>query len=309
MKVAAIIINWNSAEDTRKCVESLLMCGEKLQILIVDNGSTDGSREMLAKEFPKIARLDLPRNTGFCGGANAGAARAVSELGVSALFFLNNDAWVERGFLAPLVSELERNANVGSAGPKVYFGGSSARIWSAGGKIRFRENVSELIGYNKTDAQIPGAPFDCNYIPGCALLIRSDLFEALGGFDESYFAYMEDVDLGVRLAQKGYKNRVVPASVVYHKPSSSSGGGYSRARKYANALNSVRFLRANGKMQHWIAFWIFDIILLPFAWLRERFKSGGDARAVAAKWKGIRDGFAGIRLSADRMDLWRVRKP
>ncbi|MFN0207241.1 MAG: glycosyltransferase family 2 protein [Planctomycetota bacterium] len=306
MKVAAIVINWNAAADTRRCVESLLASAEKLQILIVDNGSADGSREILAKEFPKIARLDLPRNTGFCGGANAGARHAIRELGANALLFLNNDAWVERGFLAPLAAELESNTNVGCAGPKVYFGDGSRRIWSAGGKIRFRENVSELIGFNKTDSRIPAEPFDCDYIPGCALLIRSELFQALGGFDESYFAYMEDVDFGVRAARKGYKNRVVPASVVYHQPSSSSGGGYSRARKYANALNSVHFLRTNGKMQHWAAFWIFDIVLLPFAWLRERFKSGGDARAVAAKWKGIRDGFAGIRLSPDRMELWRT---
>lgn len=298
MKVAAIVINWNGAADTRRCVDSLLNSGEKLQIVLVDNGSTDGSREMLAREYTKIERVECESNLGFCGGANAGARRAISQLDPDALFFINNDATVERGFLAPLVAEMERDPSFALAGSKVLLANAPDRIWSLGGKLRFRENISELYGYQKPESAMPGEPFDCDYIPGCALLVRTSLYLKIGGFDERFFAYMEDVDFGLRARAAGARPRAVPASRVYHKPSSSSGGGYSRARKFANALNSVYFLKKHGNVKLWFGFLIFDILGLPFAWLREKLRSGGDAGAVAAKWRGIRAGFAGKRLDA-----------
>ncbi|MBI3819619.1 MAG: glycosyltransferase family 2 protein [Planctomycetes bacterium] len=299
MKVAAIVINWNGAADTRRCLDSLVGCGEKLLIVLVENGSTDGSRDALAKEYPKIDRIEFNENRGFCAAANAGARHAIEQLGADALFFINNDARVERGFLAPLVDELERDSAVGAAGSKVLFDGDSSRVWCCGGMLRFRENVSELTGYGRNESRLPSAPFDCDYIPGCALLVRSELYKKIGGFDESYFAYMEDVDFGVRARSTGARLRAVPASRVLHKPSSSSGGGYSRPRKYANALNSVHFLKKHGNSKLWLAFYIFDVAGLPFAWLRETLKFGrGDAGAVIAKWRGLRDGFRGRRLDA-----------
>jgi hypothetical protein len=270
-------------------------------VVLVDNGSADGSLQILAREFPKIARVELKENRGFCGGANAGANYAIRELGATALFFLNNDAWVDPGFLRPLEEALERDPKTGCTGSRVMWGDGSGRVWCAGGALRLRENVSALIGWNRSPESLPRREYECDYIPGCAMLVRADLFTKLGGFDESYFAYMEDVDFGVRVTREGYKNRVVPDSVVFHRPSSSSGGGYSRARKYANGLNSVKFLRAHGRFLSWCAFWIFDICLLPVAWLREWIR-GGDPGAVRAKWRGIRAGFAGARVTSDALE-------
>lgn len=301
MKVAAIVINWNGLADTRRCIESLLASGEKLQIVLVDNGSVDGSREALAKEYPKMERVDLPRNCGFCGGANAGARHALDQLSADALFFMNNDARANPGFLTPLLDELARDPSVGAAGSLVLFDDGSDRVWCLGGKLRFRENITELNGFGRAISAVPAKPFDCDYLPGCAMLVRADLYKKTGGFDEIFFAYMEDVDFGLRARAAGARLRAVPSSIVYHRPSSSTGGGYSRARKFANGLNSVHFLRRHGNIKLWAGFIIFDILALPVAWLREMLRRGGDPGAVAAKWRGIRAGFAGRRLDSDAL--------
>ena len=305
MKVAAIVINWNGLADTRRCVRSLLDASGSPRVVVVDNGSTDGSGDMLRAEQPAARHIRLEKNLGFCGGANAGAEAAIAE-GADALLFLNNDAWVDPNFLAPLTAELERDPKIGATGSLVLFGDDPTKIWCLGGRIRFRENVSELLGFGAPRDSAPKEPLDCDYLPGCAILVRTPLFRAVGGFDPEYFAYMEDVDFGLRLRGAGARMRAVPASVVYHLPSSSTGGGYSRARKYANAVNSVRFLRRHGTPLRWVAFWVFDVIGLSFAWVRELLRRGGDPGAVCAKGRGILDGLRGAHVSAETFARFRA---
>jgi GT2 family glycosyltransferase len=196
-----------------------------------------------------------------------------------------------------LTAELERDVNVAAAGSLVLLG-DSPRVWCLGGRLRFRENVTELVGYGRPAEGLPREPFDCDYLPGCALLVKTSSFRQVNGFDEDYFAYMEDVDLGLRLREAGFRLRAVPASVAHHRPSSSSGGGYSRARKYANAVNSVRFLRRHGGAASWLAFFCFDVLGLPVAWAREALRTGGDPGAVGAKARGLWDGLHGVKIDA-----------
>lgn len=290
------MINWNGLEDSRRCLRSLASARGPLDVVVVDNGSTDGSGEVLAREFPSLHFVPLTENGGFCAGANAGA-RAADRLGAEAYFFVNNDAWVDPGFLAPLVKTLDGDPRTAAAGSLVLFEGGD-RIWCIGGRIRFRENVSELIRFGSPVSAAPREPFDCDYLPGCAVLVRAEAFRQVGGFDETYFAYMEDVDFGARLREAGHRLRAVPASIAYHRPSSSSGGGYSRARKYANAVNSVRFLRRHGGALRWLAFWLFDVAGLPAAFVREALRKGGDPGGVVDKARGLRDGLRGARVDA-----------
>jgi GT2 family glycosyltransferase len=296
VKVAAVMLNWNGLEDSRRCLRSLEASGAGLDVVVVDNGSTDGSGAALRAEFPRARHVSLTVNGGFCAGSNAGA-REAERLGAEAIFFVNNDAWVEPGFLAPLAAELEGDVKVAAAGSLVLLD-DTRRVWCLGGRLRFRENVTELMGFGRPAEDVPREPFDCDYLPGCALLVKTSCFRQVQGFDEDYFAYMEDVDLGLRLREAGWRLRAVPASVVHHRPSSSSGGGYSRARKYANAVNSVRFLRRHGGAAGWLAFACFDVLGLPLAWAREALRHGGDPGAVAAKAHGLLDGLRGVKVDA-----------
>jgi GT2 family glycosyltransferase len=297
VKVAAVVVNWNGGEATRRCLSSLRDSLEPMDLVVVDNASTDGSVDRLAEEFPQAWILLQAKNLGFCDAVNAGA-RYAERRGADAIFLVNNDAWVDRRFLAPLLAELA-DPTVAAAGPMVLFGDDPARVWCLGGRLRFRENVSALIGFGKPAPSMPQEAFDCDYLPGCALLVRLPLFRQLGGLDSAYFAYMEDVDFGVRLREAGHRLRAVPDSRVYHRPSTSTGGGYSRARKYANALNSVRFLRRHGSRARWAAFVLFDVAGLPLAWAREALRRGGDPAAVAAKARGLLDGLRGGRVTAE----------
>lgn len=304
MRVFAVVLSWNDLESTRRCLRSLRDSRTAVAVVVVDNGSTDGSPAAIAREFPEVELLALPENRGFCGGCNAGAARAL-ERGAEALFFLNNDAWVDPHFLTPLVRELERDATVGAVGSLVLFADDRARVWCLGGRLRFRENVSELGSFGRPASELGSAPIDCDYLPGCALLVRAELFRGLRGFDESYFAYMEDVDFGVRARAAGARLRAVPESKVFHAPSSATGGGYSRGRKYANALNSVRFLRRHGGALRWVAFVVFDVLALPFVWAAAALR-GGDPGAVAAKARGLWDGLRGRQLDGAALARWRA---
>lgn len=297
MKVAAVVVNWNGGDETVRCLESLRASREPVDVVVVDNGSTDGSLERIRATFPEARVVEMRENRGFCDGNNAGAEEALRH-GADAVLVLNNDAWVDPAFLAPLVEELRADPKVGAAGPKILLAQDPSRLWSLGGRVRFGANVSALLGAGTRDARAPAAPFDCDYLPGCALLVRGELYRKLKGFDPEYFAYMEDVDFGMRMREAGFRLRAVPASRVFHRPSSSSGGGYSRARKYANAVNSVRFLRRHGSPARWAAFVLFDVAGLALAWVREALRRGGDPGAVAAKARGVRDGLRGARVTA-----------
>lgn len=302
MTTAVVIVHWNGLADTLRCLASFAAVGGSLDLVVVDNGSTDGSTALLAERAPKFERhrlhiVYLTENTGFAGGANAGAAHAITLAGVDTLFFLNNDAHVAPDFLAPLLEAL-RMPRCGAAGSLVLFDDRRDTVWCCGGTLHFRENVTALAGFGRSRAALHTEPYVTDYIPGCALLVSVDKYQKLGGFDRDYFAYMEDVDFGMRLRSLGLVSIAVPASVVFHRPSSSSGGGYSRARKYANAVNSIRFLRRHGRASNWVAFCLFDVLGLPVAWIRECMRRGGDPAAVVAKARGIADGFRGRRVTA-----------
>ncbi|HKD99767.1 MAG TPA: glycosyltransferase family 2 protein [Planctomycetota bacterium] len=307
MKVAAIVLNWNGGDDTLRCLASLRASRSPIDVVVVDNASTDGSVDRIADAFPEAWILLQAKNKGFCGGVNAGVRYAAEKRGAEAVFLLNNDAWVDPGFLAPLVAELERDPRVGAVGSKVLFADDPDRIWSLGGRLGFTPNVTALVGHGALDRGGPTEPLDAAFVPGCALLARTSLFLEMGGLDADYFAYMEDVDFSLRLRAAGWKLRIVPASRVLHRPSSSTGGGYSRGRKYAMGLNSVRLLRRHGSLATWSALLVFDVAGLPIAWAREALRRGGDPGAVVAKARGMRDGWRGERVTAEAFERFRAR--
>ena len=296
MRIVAVVVNWNGGESNLRCLDSLAEQGEVLErVLFVDNASSDGSRELVARSRPQVEVLDAGANFGYGGGNNLGFARAL-ELGADAVLVVNNDVTFERGAVARLAAALEREPRVGVVGPRVLMSDRPELVWAAGGELTWCQNLTTLRGFGARDGDEWRRELEVDYVAGCALLVRREVLEALGGFDDSYFAYTEDVDFGLRARRAGWSSRIVGSAAAYHAPSSSTGGGYNPRRKYMMGLNSVRFLREWGGVRAWLRFVAYDVLTLPPLLVAGLFR--GQAKAVLAKAWGIVDGLRGKRITA-----------
>ena len=298
--VVAVVLNWNGGEMNLRCLEHLFAAGwPSLRVVFVDNGSTDGSGEAVRARWPGVEYLGLDRNHGFTGGNNRGIHRAL-EMGAEMVLLLNNDVQVDPGFLPPLVEAL-REEGPGIAGPKMLE--PSGKLWSAGGRLAFHQNLTRLRGFGRADNGRYDRRERVDYIPACCLLVSREVFERVGLLDEDYFCYVEDVEFCMRARRAAFPVIYCPRSRVVHHFSHSTGGGYTPARKYMNALNSVRFLRTHGSLKSWIAFWIFDVAAWPLLLVLRLLQ--GRARGALAKGRGIVDGLAGRRVDPERVARYR----
>ena len=296
----AVVVNWNGGEENQACLRSLLEAGlGEGQILFVDNGSSDGSREAVGAAFPGLRYIDNGANLGFGEGANQGA-RAALEAGASHVIFVNNDVTVPMGTLERLLEELSREARLGVVAPRVLYAGEEQRVWCAGGRLDWRQNLSTLLGHGEPDGPHWRESRDVDYVAGCAMLVRVSVLEEVGLLEADYFAYMEDVEFCLRVRRAGHGVRTVGEVHVWHAPSSATGGGYNPRRKYMQGVNSVHFLRRWGSARAWLRFLVFDVLsLLPLLLLAPL---RGRTRAVLAKGLGILDGLRGRRVEAERLE-------
>ena len=297
MRVVAIVVNWNGGEANLACLRSILASGVVPgDIVFVDNGSADGSRELVARELPQITRIENAHNLGFGEAANQGATAALAG-GAEAVFFVNNDVVLPPDTLGVLARALAEDRHLGIVGPRVLSTRAPGRVWCAGGMLTWRQNLSTLVGHGEMDGPRFRERKRVDYVPGCALLARRQVLEEVGLFDARYFAYMEDVDLCLRARRRGFGVELVGDVAAYHASSSATGGGYNPRRKYMMGVNSIWFLRAHARPMQWVRFVVFDVLTLPFLWVAGVLQGRG--KSVAAKGVGILDGVRGRRVTAE----------
>ncbi|MDA1265442.1 MAG: glycosyltransferase family 2 protein [Planctomycetota bacterium] len=294
-----VVVNWNGGEAAnRACLESVLAAGvTPAHLVFVDNASSDGSREAIAREFTEVTKIANAKNEGFGAAANLGARLAL-EGGAEAVLFLNNDATLEAGCLAALVHALAARPRLGAVGPRV-LNMEGDTIWAAGGVLAFGPNLSQLRGNGAADDARFARTVSVDYVPGCALLARREVLEGVGLFDDAYFAYLEDVDLGCRVAA-GWEQWCLGEVAARHAGSSATGGGYTARRKYLNALGSWRFLSTHPSVKRWAAFVLCDVLPLPLAFVLALPR--GRATGVLAKGLGMWHGLQGRRANASTLE-------
>jgi len=298
VRVCAVVVNWNGGEENLACIESLLQQGPELErIVFVDNASTDGSLELVRARYPDLVYLVSTVNEGYGGGNNRGLRWAL-EQGFDAMLVVNNDVVLPPGQLALLVAALS-DASVGLVGPRVLKHEDPSRVWAAGGRLTWRQNLTTLRGNGQPDGPRWQATAEVDYVVGCCLLVRRAVLERAGFFDADFFAYTEDVDFGLRAGRAGFRALCVGAARALHKASSSTGGGYNPRRKYMMGVNSIWFLRRWAGPLQWLQFFVFDVLTLPFVFLLE--VSRGRGKAAVAKGLGILDGLRGRRIDADML--------
>ncbi len=238
-EVSIIILNWNNYKDTNECLESLgNITYPNHEIIVIDNGSVDGSGEKLKKKFPGHTFIQNKENLGFAGGNNVGIKYAVDVSPSPYILLLNNDTTVEPDFLEPLVAFAEENKRAGSLQGKLLRKSNPKMPDSLGQMVTTIPGRSHDIMEwgNMYDDNSPQEIFGAC---AAAALYRVETLRQIGLFNEEFFAIFEDVDLSWRARIAGWHSFLIPLSVVYHKRGISGPTTFNSFKKRLNFRNGV----------------------------------------------------------------------
>jgi GT2 family glycosyltransferase len=230
-KVSIIIPNWNGLKLLRISIPALLRTRyPNFEVIVVDNGSSDGSVSFLSKTYPNVSIISLKENKGIVIPYNLGASAAHGSL----VSFLSNDMEVDPDWLLPLVLAMRHNERVACCDPKYLDYYERNKIDHSGGAGKFVDNYGNPV--NRGGGEIDKGQFNVQEeVFHGLLLYRKDLLMKVGGFDESFFGWYDETDLCWRLHRLGYKVLFVPESVVYHMGSASSSdrGSKKKPKKFS----------------------------------------------------------------------------
>ncbi|MEN6532056.1 MAG: glycosyltransferase family 2 protein [Bryobacteraceae bacterium] len=228
-EVAIVVVNWNRCALLRECLESLdRQEGVDFEIVIVDNGSADGSQEMVKREFGtgrrfRLTLIENEQNRGFCEANNQGIQASNSRL----VALLNNDAVAEPGWLAALRRCFDQEPDIGMAASKILVYEDPARIDKAGHLI-YPDGQNRGRGSGELDAGQYDQTEETLWPDGCAAMYRRKMLNEIGGFDEDFFAYADDAELGLRARIAGWRCLYAPDAVVRHHRGATLGVQSSR---------------------------------------------------------------------------------
>jgi GT2 family glycosyltransferase len=237
--VSVIIPHLNRREDLRRCLQSLQTQTFPHEVLVVDNGSRDGSVEMLAAEFPSIQVQRCGRNLGFAEAINLGMELGL-EQGADFFLLLNNDAVLDSQLLQSLVSFARQGGNRGLVAPNIYYLEEPQKLWSAGGRINLTRGCCQQLTEEKK------VPNKVDYASGCVLLAKADLVRDIGFLDGRFFMYYEEVDWCLRARAAGFEVWHLPQAKAWHAVSSTLGEN-SAALQYYMARNHLLLLKKHGR--------------------------------------------------------------
>lgn len=266
-----VVLNWNGLADTRAALTSLSACrvppGWQAHLMMVDNGSTDGSVEAVRREFPAVEVVALPENRRFAGGNNEGMKRALAA-GADAIMLINNDVEAGGGLFDHLLGVLERDPEAGAVGPLICFAEPRDVIWYAGGRCVPALGFAAHRGLRDPDRAQYKNVESTGYLTGCCLLATREAWLKVGPLDERYFIYAEDADWSLRARDAGYKLLFVPRARLWHKVSAASGAAspwkiYQRLRanltlfsRHATGVGRITWLPCFLAQQAALALWL-----------------------------------------------------
>lgn len=309
MELSIIILNWNVAADTIRCARRIASW-ERLRptIWVVDNGSTDGSADVIARECPGVCLIRNATNLGFAGGNNQGITQALSA-GATSILLLNNDASVEEEDIIRLADTLQNNEQIGCVGPMLYDADNEDVLLAAGGKNPVLHHQTHILELTSGE---PVRTVEC--VPGTVILVRADVFRTVGLLDEAYFFCTEVADLCKRAAKKGYLSAVDTRARALHALSRSSD---LRGTLYTYYIIRNRFLFIRRFYGAWAVllygFWALYSLALSL-----RVRLAGDPDTACSVRLGLLDGLRGrfggqnervLSLCSDARGASRRRRP
>lgn len=250
-----IVLNWNSRDMTADCLRSLLAMQEvNFRILVIDNGSSDGSEKFLGQEFPQIDIIANGRNLGFAAGCNIGMRRALEE-NADYVLLVNNDTHVAPSLLRELIKEGETDFRIAVVSPKIYYFAPPDVIWWGGGTYSLWIGLAKHTDRKKKDTGKHDRVSDIDWATGCVILLRCKALRQVGLFDELLFGNGEDLDLSLRMHQAGYILHYVPTAQLWHR----EGIDYRRnvgehVRAFTLIRNLLWVMHKHARIYHWFTF-------------------------------------------------------
>jgi hypothetical protein len=238
----AVILAMNQLRMTRECLTSVSALDPGAErVVLVDNGSTDGTAQAVRAEFPHVEVLRLERNLYFAGGVNEGIRSALSR-GAGSILLLNNDVVLERSALGKLRAALEADPARAAVSPKIYYYDPPDVIWFAGGVVGRGLGLIRHRGANVKDERLRDGPRAVDYVSGAAALLSRDALDKVGLLDPSYVMYVEDVDWCARAREQGRVLWYEASAKVWHHVSATSGGGLTPLKAYYRLRSGALFL-------------------------------------------------------------------
>lgn len=291
-RVCIALVNWNLKQVTLECLASLRgLRYTNFEVVVVDNGSTDGSPTAIAEQFPEAAQVVHPENLGSTAGFNAGFLYALAA-GADYAFLINNDTVLDPDALDILVDVCE-NPEVGIASPLILYADAPEKIWSAG-SMQSRLTLDLLGNHGR------GENFEKvtrrDFLTGCAMLVKREVLELVGVMDRDFFLYYEDMDFCLRVKQAGYHLVVAPKARMWHKVSLSGGGSGSLTETYWMARNVILFYRKHARSWQWL-------FIVP--WRSGAILKKSVGFIVRRKWAHLREYWRGLRDGVRSAAGWR----
>ncbi len=246
-EISVIILNWNGAEMLRRFLPSVVKYSPEAEVVVADNGSTDNSLEVLADEFPEVTTIRFDKNYGFAEGYN----KALAQTQTPYTLLLNSDVEVTEGWLAPLLAFMAEHPDAAACQPKIlncnhrdYFeyAGACGGYLDRLGYPYCRGRIMGVV--ERDEGQYDGDPVPVFWATGAALLVRTDIYNKVGGLDERFFAHQEEIDFCWRLRSRGYGVWCVPQSKIYHLGGATLDKSNPR-KTFLNFRNNLLMLHKN----------------------------------------------------------------
>lgn len=244
-RIGIVLVHLNAYDDTARCLHSLkTMTYPNTEVIVVDNGSVDGTGYRLKDEFPNVTHIRSDENTGFTGGNNIGIEYSLAH-NCDHVLLLNNDTIVTPGYLEPLVKRLLTSDNISAVSGKIYFypqsyNGQDKIIWYAGAFQKWHTGYHHIGVFEEDIGKYDTAEIT-EYASGCLMLMRGDLLRSMGMLSKEYFIYWEESDWCMRARERGYVCWYEPKSLIYHNFKSAPLGKETPFYMYMQTRNSFLF--------------------------------------------------------------------
>jgi GT2 family glycosyltransferase len=301
MRCTVIVLNFNGEHLLPACLDSLAhQTGGEMDVVVVDNGSSDGSAALIAQRYPWVRFLGLRENVGFCVANNVALRDALAR-GSDCALLLNNDTYAAPDFISEMLKVLERDSRIAVVCPKIYFAHQPDRLWYAGGEVSLWTGATKHRGWREIDLGQFDNDREITQATGCAMLVRASTMREVGLLDQQFWTYAEDLDWSLRFLKRGYRLAFAPKARLWHLDGATNvktlGSGSQAVRQFLSTRNMVLVARKH------VRWWQLPTYAVGFLLRHVAFYSAlrlwrRDFRAFIAIYRGLVQGLRTSLVSA-----------